>query len=92
LEKNSLAVVLFIFYKDPQKIKIAPEKGNVAERLFRSTGNQQGRSRRQRALTQLCLLQAKYQNASDPALRFLAFLQAALPADAPMWRTAGARR
>jgi hypothetical protein len=35
-------------------------------------------ARRQRAFTQLCLLQAKHQNASDPALRFLALLQAAL--------------
>ena len=34
--------------------------------------------RRQRAFTQLCPLQAKHQNASDPALRFLALLQAAL--------------
>jgi hypothetical protein len=34
--------------------------------------------RRQRAFTQLCPLQAKHQNASDPALRFLALLQAGL--------------
>ena len=34
--------------------------------------------RSQRAFAQLCALQAKYQQASDPALRFVALLQAAL--------------
>jgi hypothetical protein len=34
--------------------------------------------RSQRAFAQLCALQAKYQEASDPALRFVALLQAAL--------------
>ncbi len=34
--------------------------------------------RRQRAMAQLCALQATYQDTSDPALRFVALLQAAL--------------